>query len=806
VEKVKKFIPLWILLAGALACSVPGLPINQATPLPTETSSPVPTLPPTNTPLPTATPTPLPAARVELGDRAIFYGDWESAFAEFQKALETSPDNEVQFAARLGMARTHYLAGELVEARIILEEMLSEGSDQPLLAEVYFTLAQTHEALGNYHAAAEGYAKYLQLRPGVIDSFVNELQGDVLYAAGDYLAAIPAYQAALGAPRLNSDLDIEFKMAQAYQLSGDLATAIVAYEDIYSRTANEYMRASLDYLLGQAYLEIGESELAQGAYLDAVMNYPRSYDSYLALVDLVEADVPVDEWQRGLVDYYAGQYAVAIAAFDRYLQAESADVATALYYKGLAQSALGDRQAAMAAWAEIIASHSESDIWDDAWEQTAEVLWFHDGEYRDATQVLLDFVEQAPTHARAAEFLFLAARIAERGDHLDQAATIWERVVSEYPGAEEAERALYLAGITRYRLADYIAAEQLFQRVMAVSSDLEMGSAAYLWIGKSKQALGEEEAARAAWEQAAGIDPTGYYSERARDFLSGIEPFTSPLEYDLSFDIEAERRKAEEWIRTIFGLPDGTDLSSPGPLAGDARFQRGNEFWRLGLFEAARAEFEDLRMAFETDPANSYRLANHLLELGLYRSAIFAARQVLTQAGMDDAETMNAPLYFNHVRFGIYFRELIIAASQEYNFHPLFLFSVVRQESLFEGFIRSSAGARGLMQIIPSTGQEIAANEDWPPDYTDEDLYRPLVSVNLGSNYLNRQRGFLSGDLYGALAAYNGGPGNAMTWKNLVPPDPDLYLEVIRFAETREYIKGIYEIFSIYKNMYDRTP
>jgi len=167
---------------------------------------------------------------------------------------------------------------------------------------------------------------------------------------------------------------------------------------------------------------------------------------------------------------------------------------------------------------------------------------------------------------------------------------------------------------------------------------------------------------------------------------------------------------------------------------------------------------------------------------------------------------MNAPLYFNHVRFGPYYRELIIPAGQDYNFHPLFLFSVVRQESLFEGFVRSSAGARGLMQIIPSTGQEIAAYEDWPPNYSDEDLYRPFVSVNLGSNYLNRQRGFLSGDIYGALAAYNGGPGNAMTWKNLVPPDPDLYLEVIRFAETREYIKGIYEIFSIYKNMYDRTP
>jgi soluble lytic murein transglycosylase len=318
--------------------------------------------------------------------------------------------------------------------------------------------------------------------------------------------------------------------------------------------------------------------------------------------------------------------------------------------------------------------------------------------------------------------------------------------------------------------------------------------------------IGEKDAAAEAWNQAVLVDPTGYYSERAADLLAEIEPFTPPLEYDLVFDLESERQAAEEWMRTIFGIPEETDLTNPGPLAADARFQRGEEFWRLGLYESARAEFEDLRLSLSTDPANSFRLANHLLEKGLYRTAIFAARQVLEQAGMDDAETMSAPIYFNHIRFGPYYRELVIPASQTYNFHPLFLFSVMRQESLFEGFVRSEAGARGLMQIIPSTGQEIAANAGWPPDYTGDDLYRPLVSVNLGSDYLNKQRGYMSGDLYGALAAYNAGPGNAMTWKNLVPPDPDLYLEVIRFEETREYIKSIFEIFSIYKQIYDRTP
>jgi soluble lytic murein transglycosylase len=752
------------------------------------------------------TPTPQPYVRVEQGDRAIFYGDWETAFEEYQQALENSTEPEVRFAASLGIARTYYLSGELLEAQEQLQAMISSGGDLAQLAEAHFVLGQVYAAQGNYQAAAEHYATYQELLPGVIDSHVSELQGDMLSAAGDHLGAIAAYQAALGAPRLDSSLDIEFKMAQAYEASGDLATALVAYQDLYSRTANDYLRARLDYLIGQAHLASGEIEPAQSAFLDAVMNYPLAYDSYLALVELIDAGVEVDELQRGLVDYYAGQYAVAIAAFDRYLLTEPTDAATALYYKGLSQSALGDHQGAMQIWDEIIQSHPDSDFWDEAWESSAEVLWFELGEYRDAYHLLLEFVDLSPTHPRAAEFLFQAARIAERGDQLGQAARAWERVAAEYPSSELAEESFHLAGITRFRLADYLATERLFEKVLAFSTDLEARSAAYFWIGKSRHALGEEAAAIESWEQAALVDPTGYYSERAVEMLGEIEPFTPPLEFDLGIDIDSEREEAEAWMRTIFGLPQETDLSQPGPIAGDERFTRGSEFWRLGLYEEARAEFEDLRTSLKTDPANSYRLANTLLEKGLYRSAIFAARQVLDQVGMDDAESLSAPAYFNHIRFGPYYWELVMPASQVYNFHPLFLFSVMRQESLFEGFVRSGAGARGLMQIIPSTGQEVAANAGWPPDYSDEDLYRPIVSINLGSDYLNKQRGYMSGDLYGALAAYNAGPGNAMTWKNLVPPDPDLYLEVIRFEETQEYIKGIFEIFSIYKHLYDRTP
>jgi soluble lytic murein transglycosylase len=162
-------------------------------------------------------------------------------------------------------------------------------------------------------------------------------------------------------------------------------------------------------------------------------------------------------------------------------------------------------------------------------------------------------------------------------------------------------------------------------------------------------------------------------------------------------------------------------------------------------------------------------------------------------------------MFFNRLRFGTHYADLIMPAAQDYDFNPLFLFSVVRQESLFESFVRSSAAARGLMQIIPSTGETIARNLGWPENYTDDDLYRPTISIRFGVDYLHDQRNRFKGDLYAALAAYNGGPGNAMAWKALSGDDPDLFLEVIRFSETRSYIQRIYEIFSIYRRLYSRT-
>jgi soluble lytic murein transglycosylase len=793
----------------AAACN-PGRLLSFG-PTPTPTLSPTLTLtpvPPTPTPTqtPPPTPTPVPAARVLNGDRAMFYGDWEQARLEYQTALSGSTDLEVRSAAGIGLGRLDYIAGDYRSALANFRAVIEEYPTSPHLPAAHFYLGQTYDTLDRYSEAAEEYHAYVKLKPGLLDAFMLERSGDAYSALRDHALAQEDYQASLASARTGEAISLQMKVARTYALLGDHTTALVMYQDIYKRATADTTKAQLALLIGQTYTTLGQMEDAYLAYLEAVENYPTAYSSYLALVELVNAGYPVSELDRGLVDYFARQYNVALAAFDRYLSANPEDPATALYYKGLTLSAMGDHNGAIEQWDAVIDNYPFSGRWADAWEQKGYTLWARLNDYPGGYGTFAAFVEAAPSSSRAAEFLFNAGRVAERAGELEQASVYWGRIAGEYPTADNAYRGLLLSGLCYYRLENYDSALSVFQRLLGISLSSSERSAAYFWIGKTLQKLDDPAGARYNWSQAAVVDPTGYYSERGRDMLLNRGPFTPPRLFDLGLDPRAEKAEAEAWMRTVFGIAQGIDLSTPGPLLEDGRLQRGTELWRLGLYNEARSEFENLRTSVEEDPANSYRLATYFADLGLYRSSILAARRVLTLAGMDDANTMQAPKYFNRLRFGTYFSELVLPQAEAYDLHPFLMFSVIRQESFFEGFAVSGAGARGLMQFMPATGQERASRLGWPANYTDSDLYRPIVSIRFGADYLNFTRSYLDDDLHGALAAYNAGPGNAREWKNLAGDDPDLFYEIIRFEETRTYVRSIYEVFSIYRRLYDRSP
>jgi soluble lytic murein transglycosylase len=316
-------------------------------------------------------------------------------------------------------------------------------------------------------------------------------------------------------------------------------------------------------------------------------------------------------------------------------------------------------------------------------------------------------------------------------------------------------------------------------------------------------ARGDPEGAQTAWQRAVESHAHGYYGLRAGDLLNDREPFQSAGVFNFRSDQEAERIEAEEWMRGHFPITGPEPLSALDPLlSSDDRNVRGHEFWQLGLYDQAKAEYESLRLEKENDAEATYRLMHHFIDLGFYQPAIYAAWRILDLADLADKGINAAPIYFSRIRFGPYFGDLVLTEALRHEFDGIFVLSVIRQESLFEGFAISYADARGLMQIIPSTGQSLADQLGWPPGYTEFDLYRPVVSVRLGTQYLSTQRETFDGDLYAALAAYNAGPGNALIWKAIAPDDPDLFLEVIRLQQPQNYIRNIYWAFMNYQALY----
>jgi len=130
------------------------------------------------------------------------------------------------------------------------------------------------------------------------------------------------------------------------------------------------------------------------------------------------------------------------------------------------------------------------------------------------------------------------------------------------------------------------------------------------------------------------------------------------------------------------------------------------------------------------------------------------------------------------------------------------LYSLIHQESHFDGIAHSSAGAGGLMQVMPDTAAQIAAETGFPTNFTRADLYNGYINLELGANYLARQLVFFNNDIYLALAAYNAGPGSVIEWQKHSNGDPDQFLGVVRYQETRSYIRRLTENYDRYVKIY----
>jgi soluble lytic murein transglycosylase len=266
--------------------------------------------------------------------------------------------------------------------------------------------------------------------------------------------------------------------------------------------------------------------------------------------------------------------------------------------------------------------------------------------------------------------------------------------------------------------------------------------------------------------------------------------------------LAATNRGAE--AEPLFAALEG-EPSFYGLLAAEA-LGRGSE--RMQEPRTAAAAIDDARLAaFAARPdvkrvvklaeldlrADSQREWVHVVrgadDAALLLAADYARRQRLYDRAINTAERTSARHDFG-LRYLMPYAAEFAAAARDHAVDPALLYGIARQESRFIAGIVSSAGATGLMQLMPATARWVA-REMKRGDFRPSSIADPAINTGFGAFYFKYWLERLDTRPALAAAAYNAGPGRAQAWRSGAPLEGAIWVETIPFNETRDYVKKV---------------
>ena len=587
-------------------------------------------------------------------------------------------------------------------------------------------------------------------------------------------------------------------------------------------------RAGYMYRAGNAYATAGDEETATARWRLALEENPESNSAYQSLIQLVNRDVPVDLFVRGQIDVFAEAYFPAVSAFERFLQESPQDERAGQAWLGLgrAHMGLGQWDEAIRALEQVMNWYPACDCFGDAWLTRAR-LANAQGSPEAARRVYRTFARDHAADPLAPESLWrsaLSAIGADRGldvglagraegtaDFLVEAVADLLMLVDSFPDSARAPDALAVLGIGAFTFGHHGLAASSFERLLAEYPGARSGTATY-WLGRARYALGEEDTARSLWLSLAAEEPETFYG-----VLAGLElalqgqpgqdliPRMDAVAAAALPDDDGSRRFAENWLKTRhddFDTADAGSTGNPGlpqAVAVDPALVGGALLLQLDLRAEGLKLLELGYWRFRADPAALFALMQHFEELGANRLSISAAYRLIQVS--QARNTADVPLFIQRFAYPRHYSRLVEKEATDFDIDPLLLYSLILQESLFEPPARSYAGAHGLTQIIPTTGAEIAQRLGYP-NYSTGLLNRPFVNVRFGAYYLRWVQDYARENPVAALAGYNAGPGNARTWFDRSAPDEALFIERIPYSETRLYLQRILTHYAHYLRIY----
>jgi soluble lytic murein transglycosylase len=237
-------------------------------------------------------------------------------------------------------------------------------------------------------------------------------------------------------------------------------------------------------------------------------------------------------------------------------------------------------------------------------------------------------------------------------------------------------------------------------------------------------------------------------------------------------------------------------IASPWASAGGNILDKAEALKSIGCDELAHMELV-FAARFRYAPEVDLAMAEELALEGYISEA-----QAIAEAHINDHA--RAPLAFWQLSYPRPYSATVKAAAAEFGVDPLLIWAVMREESRYDPEALSYVGARGLMQVMPSTQVWIA--EQLGEDISPGDAYVPEANIRMGTWFLRFLTDYFEGDLELVIAAYNGGAGSVDSW--LADPmvsNRDDLLRWIRFGETREYLARVLLSHRVYQELYARS-
>jgi soluble lytic murein transglycosylase len=391
-------------------------------------------------------------------------------------------------------------------------------------------------------------------------------------------------------------------------------------------------------------------------------------------------------------------------------------------------------------------------------------------------QVIERFPEEAP------DALFAKADLLEKSGNSSAANQTRETALQNHRDQRATSDYRWQQAERQAKAGNIQQAITWAEAIATLTPDHPQAAKSVFWTAKWQQQLSENRAAKQTFENVLRNYPESYYAWRSAVHLG----------WDVG-DFDTVRALQPE-----LNIPE----TRPVPPAGSETFQ---ELYRLGQdFDAWNTLQLELASTENLTVPEAFTQGLLKLAQGRYLQGINSIWNLSQRDESGDRqawlELRESDEYW-HALFPFPYAEPIQRWSAEHDLNSLLVVSLMRQESRFERNIESPVGAKGLMQVMPSTGEWIAQQTTGNTYALDD----PEDNIKLGTWYLRYTHQEYNDNAMLAIASYNAGPGNVAQWlQRFGLSDPDIFVEQIPFNETRGYVESVFANYWNYERLYNR--